>query len=577
MDCSNYNEEDLITSILDSINEKEDNITKSYHNNLIECYECSIKLFGLKSFKKWKTNTICIDCYYKHEDEINNNKEYINNISKTIGCCYICDKEYINFSSFNYKHCDKEFDIYNLIEEGLIDKTIIDNEIQLCYLMCKSCHSFVSYLENKYNDGDDLYPFISHIVKEENRNFINKNINKIKEKIINKLDSVFNYQKKEIINPTLLNELIVEIKELTKDYNNKDKVNYSHIVLDECEKEYKENKYKEDKYKEDKYKEEDDEENIHDNNDNNNDDKEYDNKVISTPIKKKDLTKTLFVDSKLIKFMNSNEEIIEKELDNIISFVNNNRMNITENTFYKFIQFIQLNLFNKISVLYKYVDDKDDDDKKEDIIYILDKQCHEILDRNELTISRDKTKLIPNLKFYKINDLIYSQYINYNVKVSKNKQKILYKRNIENFVIIKSLMIDSKIIEFMNSDDETIENELDNIISIVNNNRMNITENTFYKFIQFIQLNLFNKISVSYKYVDEKNDIVVYTLDKRCHEILDKNELIISRDKTKLISEIMYYKIDDLTYSQYINYTVRVLKNTQKALYKRNIEDFVIE
>ena len=50
--------------------------------------------------------------------------------------------------------------------------------------------------------------------------------------------------------------------------------------------------------------------------------------------------------------------------------------------------------------------------------------------------------------------------------------------------------------------------------------------------------------------------------------------MTISRDKIKYITEIQYYKEDNLTYSQYINYTVGVSSVKQKSLYKRINENF---
>ena len=105
----------------------------------------------------WGENTYCEECHYKlYNDEIVQRWKLIAEYSfKTAkNKCNICEKENDctnTICKFNYDHknmFEKSNSIYTMIRNGCILEDIY-KEIDLCQLLCISCHSIVTSIEQK--------------------------------------------------------------------------------------------------------------------------------------------------------------------------------------------------------------------------------------------------------------------------------------------------------------------------------------------------------------------------------------------------------------------------------------------
>ena len=113
-----------------------------------KCQDCSSGVYY--KLKQWGDTTICNTCYYKKRDELSDKiQQYME--EHGINTCKFCGKLRDSVNGFHFDHInmfDKMGSVGNMIWTGAdIDK--IKNEIQKCQLLCISCHSLVTYYEQK--------------------------------------------------------------------------------------------------------------------------------------------------------------------------------------------------------------------------------------------------------------------------------------------------------------------------------------------------------------------------------------------------------------------------------------------
>ena len=125
----------------------------------------------------WNSKTYCEDCHYElYNTEIlerwNKIAEYSYQTGK--GCCNICNKKYDftnqSLCKFNYDHknmFEKASTIYGMNKQG-IDLEEIYKEIDLCQLLCVSCHNIVTSIEQRTG----FTRIKINITKEYNKNTI---------------------------------------------------------------------------------------------------------------------------------------------------------------------------------------------------------------------------------------------------------------------------------------------------------------------------------------------------------------------------------------------------------------------
>lgn len=120
-----------------------------------KCSNCNKSTYNTPLL--WGENTYCEECHYKlYNDEITNRWKLIAEYSLKTGKnkCNICRKEndYTNtMCKFNYDHknmFEKSNSIYSMNRSGCSLEEIY-KEIDLCQLLCISCHSIVTSIEQK--------------------------------------------------------------------------------------------------------------------------------------------------------------------------------------------------------------------------------------------------------------------------------------------------------------------------------------------------------------------------------------------------------------------------------------------
>ncbi len=140
--CMNALSEQEIKSIMINIEKKCNNCTKSIYNTnplvwdrIIYCEECHYKLYNNEIINRWKLVA-----------------EYSSKTGKDM--CNICKKKYDytqHICKFNYDHknmFEKSDSVYSMIRSG-INLEDIYKEIDLCQLLCVSCHSIITTIEQK--------------------------------------------------------------------------------------------------------------------------------------------------------------------------------------------------------------------------------------------------------------------------------------------------------------------------------------------------------------------------------------------------------------------------------------------
>jgi len=111
------------------------------------CYK-----FQFNYLNKWKGKKECDECY-QHEAEIKEAWRQVNKfcIENRMTHCAFCNKEKTYKSSFNYDHVNmfnKVDSIGTLVYSGE-EIDIILQEVLKCQLLCVSCHSIVTKIEQK--------------------------------------------------------------------------------------------------------------------------------------------------------------------------------------------------------------------------------------------------------------------------------------------------------------------------------------------------------------------------------------------------------------------------------------------
>ncbi len=153
-----YNElitpEQHIASCISSISK--DDIKELMVKIETKCSNCNKVLYCQPLL--WNNNKYCEDCHYTlYNDIINERWKLINEYSCKTGKnkCKICEKIYDftqkSLCKFNYDHInmfEKNGSIYGMNKQG-IDINIIYKEIDLCQLLCISCHSIITQIEQK--------------------------------------------------------------------------------------------------------------------------------------------------------------------------------------------------------------------------------------------------------------------------------------------------------------------------------------------------------------------------------------------------------------------------------------------
>lgn len=130
---------------------------KNIMNNLEKkCYSCTKSLYSSNPML-WDKNSYCEECHYTiHNNEIINRWKLIADYSSKTGKdrCNICKKKYDctqQICKFNFDHknmFEKSDSIYTMIRSG-INVDDIYKEINLCQLLCVSCHSIITLVEQK--------------------------------------------------------------------------------------------------------------------------------------------------------------------------------------------------------------------------------------------------------------------------------------------------------------------------------------------------------------------------------------------------------------------------------------------
>ena len=131
---------------------KEDNIDEILDNSKYNCSLCNVKYYNKNvSSKEWKEHkNICDLCWCSYEYERNILWEKIQDYIK-IKNCNICgtEKKYIK-QRFHFDHLNmfnKTDCIYDMVNKGKDFETIKD-ELNKCHLLCISCHSVITNIEN---------------------------------------------------------------------------------------------------------------------------------------------------------------------------------------------------------------------------------------------------------------------------------------------------------------------------------------------------------------------------------------------------------------------------------------------
>jgi len=141
--------EDIIETI--PIKEKEltdDEIIEEIKRKYNKCQDCSSGVYY--KLKHWGDITICKACYYKKREELSNKiQKYMD--EQGLNKCKFCGIIRDSVSGFHLDHInmfDKSGSVGNMVWNGAnIDK--IKEEIHKCQLLCISCHSLVTYYEQK--------------------------------------------------------------------------------------------------------------------------------------------------------------------------------------------------------------------------------------------------------------------------------------------------------------------------------------------------------------------------------------------------------------------------------------------
>lgn len=135
--------------------------TNNYLEHLIDeiCFKCeTCKGLYYSTSKKWNSIDYCDECHTKEfKDEIDRRWKKIGEYVKEIGrdMCHICSKEVVYDihmgKRYHFDHLnmfEKADSICSMVITG-IDLDIIYREIDMCQVVCISCHGMITELERK--------------------------------------------------------------------------------------------------------------------------------------------------------------------------------------------------------------------------------------------------------------------------------------------------------------------------------------------------------------------------------------------------------------------------------------------
>lgn len=165
---------------------KLDEITNFLEQYKNKCEECC-KIF-YNSPKQWKNTTICKKCHSNHQPEIDQIWTIINNylLETNNTHCVFCKLE--NDKTFHFDHInmfEKSDSVSSMIKKG-DDISKIKEEINKCQLVCESCHSLITIMEQLYG-----FTAIKQVfTKELNKNAID-DIKKKEEEFKKKYENIF--------------------------------------------------------------------------------------------------------------------------------------------------------------------------------------------------------------------------------------------------------------------------------------------------------------------------------------------------------------------------------------------------
>jgi hypothetical protein len=174
--CMNRISESDIEQLMNNLENKCNNCNKQKYNTLLlwgenkYCEECHYELFNADILNRWK--------------QIG---EYSYKTGKDV--CNICNKKY-DFShqslcKFNFDHknmFEKSNTIYTMNKQG-INLDSIYKEIDLCQLLCVSCHNIITNIEQKTG--------FNRIKINMTKEFNKTNDNEQKEKIMNQYSEIY--------------------------------------------------------------------------------------------------------------------------------------------------------------------------------------------------------------------------------------------------------------------------------------------------------------------------------------------------------------------------------------------------
>jgi hypothetical protein len=117
-------------------------------NKYNKCMSCNDGVYY--KLKQWGAQKLCNSCYFHKKDELSEKiQRYMD--EQGLNSCKFCGKLRDSVSGFHLDHINmfnKVGTVGNMIWNGAdIDK--IKEEIGKCQLLCISCHSLVTYYENK--------------------------------------------------------------------------------------------------------------------------------------------------------------------------------------------------------------------------------------------------------------------------------------------------------------------------------------------------------------------------------------------------------------------------------------------
>lgn len=155
------------------------------------CNNCNKSVYNVNPLI-WDNHTYCDDCHYNlYNDIIMERWKKISEYScktdknKCNICNKHCDYTQHSFSKFNYDHknmFEKSNSIYTMNKQGIHLEEIY-KEIDLCQLLCISCHSIITTIEQK--TGFNRIKI--NITKEYNKT----NDNEQKEKIMKQYSEIY--------------------------------------------------------------------------------------------------------------------------------------------------------------------------------------------------------------------------------------------------------------------------------------------------------------------------------------------------------------------------------------------------